>query len=101
MNKTKINEFQSIIEAENGDYVFRFTESFKNDVHELRLNEIAELKFKEYNSIGEIAEVTNGISKFIWSDDTTISILKQFPSDVSDEDLDEFISELKRGFHLD
>ena len=87
MNKTKINEFQSIIEAENGDYVFRFTESFKNDVHELRLNEIAEVK--------------NGISKFIWSDDTTISILKQFPSDVSDEDLDEFISELKRGFHLD
>ena len=87
MNKTKINEFQSIIEAENGDYVFRFTESFKNDVHELRLN--------------EIAEVTNGISKFIWSDDTTISILKQFPSDVSEEDLDEFISELKRGFRLD
>ena len=87
MNKTKINEFQSIIEAENGDYVFRFTESFKNDVHELRLN--------------EIAEVTNGISKFIWSDDTTISILKQFLSDVSDEHLDEFISELKRGFHLD
>ena len=87
MNKTKINGFQSIIEAENGDYVFRFTESFKNDVHELRLN--------------EIAEVTNGISKFIWSDDTTISILKQFPSDVSEEDLDEFISELKRGFRLD
>ena len=87
MNKTKINEFQSIIEAENGDYVFRFTESFKNDVHELRLN--------------EIAEVTNGISKFIWSDDTTISILKQFPSDVSDEDVSGFVFELKRGFHLD
>ena len=87
MNKTKINEFQSIIEAENGDYVFRFTESFKNDVHELRLN--------------EIAEVTNGISKFIWSDDTTISILKQFPSDVSEEDVSSFVFELKRGFHLD
>lgn len=87
MNKTKINEFQSIIEAENGDYVFRFTESFKNDVHELRLN--------------EIAEVINGISKFIWSDDTTISILKQFPYDVSDEDVSSFVFELKRGFHLD
>ena len=87
MNKTQINDFQSIIEEEDGNYVFRFTDTFKNGIHDVKLN--------------EIAEITGGISKFIWSDETTLSISKQFSSEFSNEDLDEFISELKRGFRLD
>lgn len=86
MNKTAINHFQTVIEEICGDYVFRFTDTISDNIHTVKLNEIACVK--------------NGGSNFIWSDDTSISLYKKFSNEFLDENLKEFMDELKVAFHL-